>query len=221
MKTKILNALKTEYSKLGLGDKAFDGVASFLEKTITDENDIITSIKGDGVVALLKSIQGESDSLRNARVKAERDLEDYKKSHPDSTPKEPEQKEPEKPEINPQLAKFMADFEEMKTRYAQKEESERRATMMSDVRRKLEESNRGHNAILNLVLKNPEIAKDDTAETLSDRLSKEYDAQYKAFYGDGIVPPFGGSVTPMNEKDPFKDVVSSLQRSGILDQDKE
>ena len=37
MKTKILNALRTEYANLGLGDKAFDGVASFLEKTITEE----------------------------------------------------------------------------------------------------------------------------------------------------------------------------------------
>ena len=38
MKEKILVALKTKYSNLGFGAKALDGVASILEKSVTDES---------------------------------------------------------------------------------------------------------------------------------------------------------------------------------------
>ena len=70
MKDKILNALRTEYANLGLGEKAFDGVASFLEKTVTEEDKIAEAVKEESVRNLLKSIQGESDSLRNKAAQA-------------------------------------------------------------------------------------------------------------------------------------------------------
>ena len=80
MKAKILNALKTKYANLGLGDKAFDGVASFLEKTITKEEEIEGVITREDTATLLKSIQGETDSLRTKHAQAVKDFEDYKAS---------------------------------------------------------------------------------------------------------------------------------------------
>lgn len=46
MKEKILVALKTKYSNLGFGAKALDGVASILEKSVTDESQIETAVSG-------------------------------------------------------------------------------------------------------------------------------------------------------------------------------
>ena len=55
MKTKILSKLKTKYSNLGFGEKAFDGVADYLSKTVTEESQIEAAIAG--VEPLLKAFQ--------------------------------------------------------------------------------------------------------------------------------------------------------------------
>lgn len=62
MKTKILTALKTKYSNLGFNAKALDGVASVLEKTITDETQIDDAV--NGVEGLLRVFQSDSDRHR-------------------------------------------------------------------------------------------------------------------------------------------------------------
>ncbi|MBK5723002.1 hypothetical protein JGH11_19215 [Dysgonomonas sp. Marseille-P4677] len=67
MKAKILEALKTKYKTLGLGESAFSGVAEILEKTITDETQIETAVAG--VEAWLKVAQGEGDRVRNDKAK--------------------------------------------------------------------------------------------------------------------------------------------------------
>lgn len=72
MKEKILAALKTKYTNLGFGEKAFTGVAEYLAATVTDENQIETVIAG--VEPLLKSFQGDIDKRVNdavAKTKAE------------------------------------------------------------------------------------------------------------------------------------------------------
>ena len=89
MRKKIAEALRNRYSNLGLTEKAFDGVAGMLEKTVTEESQIQSAIESEEVSALLKSIQGETDALRTARTQAQRELEDYKKSHPET--KKPEE----------------------------------------------------------------------------------------------------------------------------------
>ena len=90
MKEKILSALKTKYSNLGFGDKAFDGVAEFLSKTITKEEDVETGIAG--VEMLLKAFQGDIDKVRTELSTKTKELEDLKKKSP-----EPPKPEPPKP----------------------------------------------------------------------------------------------------------------------------
>ena len=65
MKGKILVALKTKYKTFGFGDKAFDGVADYLSKTVTEESQIETAISG--VEGLLKAFQGDIDTVRNEK----------------------------------------------------------------------------------------------------------------------------------------------------------
>lgn len=72
MKQKILEALKTKYAKLGFGQKAFDGVADYLSKTVTKEEEIETAIAG--VEGLLKAFQSDADKTRTEKSEAERKI---------------------------------------------------------------------------------------------------------------------------------------------------
>lgn len=86
MKEKILISLKTKYKTLGFGDKAFDGVADFLSKTVTEESQIETAI--GGVEGLLKAFQGDIDSVRNEKAGLQKQLDELKKpiDKPDPNP---------------------------------------------------------------------------------------------------------------------------------------
>lgn len=91
MKEKILVALKTKYKTFGFGDKAFDGVADYLSKTVTEESQIETAISG--VEGLLKAFQGDIDTVRNEKSGLQKQLDELKTKteNPDPIPK-PEDK---------------------------------------------------------------------------------------------------------------------------------
>lgn len=76
MKEKILVALKTKYKTFGFGDKAFDGVADYLSKTVTEESAIETAI--GGVENLLKAFQGDIDTVRNEKSGLQKQLDELK-----------------------------------------------------------------------------------------------------------------------------------------------
>ena len=79
MKEKILVALKTKYSNLGFGAKALDGVASILEKSVTDESQIETAVSG--VEPFLKVFQSDADRART-EYNALKGLYDELKANP-------------------------------------------------------------------------------------------------------------------------------------------
>lgn len=62
MKNKLFTALKTKYANLGFGDKAFDGVAELLSKTVADESGIDTAVAS--AEPWLRFMQSETDKLR-------------------------------------------------------------------------------------------------------------------------------------------------------------
>jgi septal ring factor EnvC (AmiA/AmiB activator) len=90
MKGKILVALKTKYKTFGFGDKAFDGVADYLSKTVTEESQIETAISG--VEGLLKAFQGDIDTVRNEKSGLQKQLDELKTKienpNPNLKPKE-------------------------------------------------------------------------------------------------------------------------------------
>lgn len=77
MKTKILQQLKQRYSNLGVSDKAFDGVADFLSKTITEEERIAESVAG--AESFLKAYQSDVDKERTSASALRKELEVLKK----------------------------------------------------------------------------------------------------------------------------------------------
>lgn len=78
MKTKLLNALKQGYKKLGLADSAFERVATFGETFITSEEQIPDFVKMSE--SLLKAEQSAADRVRTELNSKIKELEGEKSS---------------------------------------------------------------------------------------------------------------------------------------------
>ena len=213
MKENIKNALKTEYAKMGLGDKAFDGVASFLAKTITKEEEIDGVIKSEDTKNLLKAFQGESDSLRNRAAQLEKDFNAYKEAHPAKSDPDPE---PPKNEPEPEWAKKLREQNErILARQGADDAARALKENLSAVEGKLKSAGCTNPGILKGVLKGFALAKDETVDQATERLKGEYNASYKETFGEGPVPPvgsqtFGDAKTAVEKKNEF------LRSQGLL-----
>lgn len=96
MKTKILQQLKQRYSNLGVSDKAFDGVAEFLSKTITEEERIAESVAG--AESFLKAYQSDVDKERTSASALRKELEALKKeTQPKPTDPKPSDNQGDEP----------------------------------------------------------------------------------------------------------------------------
>ena len=143
MKEKLLAALKTKYANLGFGVKAFDGVADYLSKTVTEENQIETAI--GGVEGLLKSFQGDIDKVRGEKTELQRQIDELKKPKPQDPPKpsDPPKPDPDEP------AWFKA--------YREKQEAEQSALKSEIDGFKKKETQSGYLAKLTTALKEKNI----------------------------------------------------------------
>ena len=135
MKEKILVALKTKYKTFGFGDKAFDGVADYLSKTVTEESQIETAI--GGVEGLLKAFQGDIDTVRNEKSGLQKQLDELKTKieNPNPNPK---------PEDKPDMATIIADavsaaVKPLSDKLAQFETEKTQATRQEQVMAKAKE----------------------------------------------------------------------------------
>ena len=216
MKAKILNALKTKYANLGLGDKAFDGVASFLEKTITKEEEIEGVITREDTATLLKSIQGETDSLRTKHAQAVKDFEDYKKLHPDTKP-DPKEGEGKADPAEPEWAKKLREQNEaILAAQAKREKDEKDATTLASVKSALEKAGCTNAGILNLTLKGFALKENEKDEDAVKRVTEEYNANIKATFGEGVVPPAGGGTQTPDAKAAREAHNEYLRKRGLL-----
>lgn len=210
MKDKIIAALKTTYANLGLSDKAFGGVASILEKTVTKEEDITAAVAAPEISALVKAIQGETDSLRNKNTQISKELDELKRQKND----EPE-KEDKPGGKDDAMAALVAKVEEMEKRMKERDEQSRHDARIASIKEKLVSGGSKNENILGLVLKGAAISDDETDESAAERLKKEYDTTYKQFYGDGLTPPAGGG-TGAEGDNPDKALIDALVKSGKL-----
>lgn len=214
MKEKILEALKTTYAKLGLSDEAFDGVASLLEKTVTEESQIATAIGGDEVQTLLKTIQGNIDSWRNKFYDTDRALKDYKKAHPETSGKEGD-KGGEGDGNEPEWAKTLRQQNEtLLSKMKERDDAERNTAALANVRESLKTKGCVNEGVLALVLDKFALGKDETEDAATERLKARYDTSYTAIFGTAPVPPVGGG---SGEPKPAYDAMrKSLADQGYL-----
>jgi hypothetical protein len=197
MKEKIKNALKTEYAKMGLSDKAFDGVASFLVKTITKEEEIDGVIKQEDTKNLLKAFQGESDSLRNRAAQLEKDFNAYKESHPDKTDDDDADDDKESKaakELRDQIAALTARLDK------QDKDEKNRATL--NAAKEAAKANGCTNAkALSLTERLFSVKDEESQEDASKRFEDEYNKVVKEYFGSSPTPfGGGGSMSDADEK---------------------
>ena len=80
MKEKVLAALKTRYSNLGLSEKVLGRVAAYLAKTVKDETEIENAVSDSDVKDMLSEMQSDADRLRTEKQKIQSELEELKKT---------------------------------------------------------------------------------------------------------------------------------------------
>lgn len=214
MKEKIASALKTEYANLGLSERAIDGVASFLEKTVTEESGIADAIKQEGVKVLLKSFQGDADSARNRYATLQKELEDYKKAHPDTKPDDDKGKGGDE---EPQWAK---DLREQNAKIleaqAKREKADKDAATFASVKAALEKAGCSNAGILNLTLKGFALGENESESDAVTRLTEEYNANVKATFGEGGAAPAGGGKRTPDTKAERDARNAYLEKRGLL-----
>lgn len=194
MKTKILAALKTKYSNLGLSDKAFDGVAALLVKTVTKDEEIDTAVAGSEVEVLLKSIQSSVDAERTKAAQAAKDLEDYKKAHPEQGGGGDN---PEVKQLKADLEKQKSELDTLKADYENQIKQGKYNALRDQVKGKANELNVSNVPIWNDVVASAEIKDDSTVDTILESVKTAYEAKLKAYIGDGAAPYRGdGSPKP-------------------------
>lgn len=141
MKVKLLSALKTKYNNLGFGDKAFDGVADYLSKTVTEENQIETAISG--VEGLLKAFQGDIDKVRGEKTELQKKYDELEKNKSDKKDDKKDDSNPDEP------AWFKA--------YREKQETEQTALKQEIEGFKKKETQTGYSEKLKTALKEKNI----------------------------------------------------------------
>lgn len=220
MKEKILAALKTAYAKLGLSDKAFDGVASLLEKTVTEEAQIATAVGGDDVKALLTAIQGQVDSFRNKLSDKEKELDDYKEKHPDKKddqdPDGDQNKEPE------WARKLRESNERIEARFKADDDAKRRTETLTEIEGKLKKEispSSFNQGVFKSTLKGFVLGEKEEIDDAVKRLKGDYDAALKETFGNGPIPGVGfnsyaDAKTATESKNKF------LREQGLLPQEK-
>ena len=217
MKQKIIAALKTRYKNIGLGEKAFDGVAAFLEKTVTKEEDIEATVAGDDVAALVRAIQGDQDSLRARNTELQRSLDELKAAGSGNTDPNPGK---ESATDDAALKELRERFDKLEANYRRAMARERNSGIAAELRRKLKDRGSDCEPVLDLILKDLQIAETDTADTLVDRCVASYDKTYKRFYGDGPAPRSGKAAPEGYKRGDFSKEVERLRSEGKLPQQK-
>lgn len=218
MRKKIAEALRNRYANLGLTEKAFDGVAGMLEKTVTEESQIQTAIEADEVSALLKSIQGESDALRTAKAQAQRELEDYKKSHPETKKPEEGKSGDEGEDGNTELLKQLKSIQD---RLDERDRREKSAQILSEVDRLMKEKGAVNDFIRRMTLRDMKAGEGDTAETLAEKYKADYDRNFKEAYGNGPTPPAGvGGAAGEFRKGDYAPYAEALRKEGLIPEKK-
>ena len=218
---KIKNALKTEYAKMGLGDKAFDGVASFLVKTITKDDEIDGVIKSEDTKNLLKAFQGETDSLRNRAAQLEKDFNAYKQSHPEEQGKPGEQGKPNEQNDEPEWARKLREQNEaLVERLNAQDMARKHEAVLASVKSRLEKEGCTNKGILNATLKGFSMGEKETEDAAVERLKADYQASFKDTFGDGPVPPIGGNVFGDDPKNAANAKNAFLREQGLLPTEK-
>ena len=185
---RIKSALKTEYKGLGLGDKTIDRLATYVQGLVENEDDIATAVKRDDVKLIATSIQGEIDGIRKAKQAAEEELEEYKKSHPDTKTDPPQDTKDDS--VKELLDKYNA----LAARLDAQDKEAKRKAVISAAKKAAKEAGCTNEKALALTERLFSVKDDESNEDAAKRFEADYNSNVKEYFGDGITP-FQGAYT--------------------------
>ena len=194
MKAKISEALKTRYKTLGFTDRAFDGVADYLSKIVTKDEEV------DGIVTgaepLLKAFQGDADK------RVTEALAKVKPPEPPQPPVKPDEKPAEQKVEAPDWVKTLIDTNKsMMDKIAALELNQTLAGQHSRIKSKLEEA------------KVPEIY---YSKLISGRTFKD-DTEIETFTGEVVTgwDQIKQSLADESLGQSHKPILGSQQKDGV------
>lgn len=195
----ILNALKQEYIKLGLSEKALDGVADILKETITEETKILETVKG--MEPLLKTFQSEIDRERGQKSALQKELNELK-SKIDIQPKE---EKPADTEIDAILVKLKA-HEEL---IAKMTEEKFKDTALRNIKRGLDEKKipqSYYEPLLSTTKINSETDINELIKVIDENYTKLEEELSKTRFA-GAIPPEKG-IGDINSMESFAKIIT-------------
>ncbi len=208
MKNKIKEALKQGFPNLGLSEKAFDGVASFLETTVTEDAQIEGAVKS--AETLLKAFQGEVDRERSSRSALQKELDDLKKKV-EPKPQEPTPKKDEpQPKPNDEILKTI---QALTDKITAMETEKARTSLLGSVEAMLTDK-KVPKSYFTPLLQARSFGEQDTAEGIA----KEIESQYEALEVEIAKERFGGitiperSAPPVNDLDAFANAIKESNK---------
>ena len=215
MKATIIDAFKTKHKSFGLSNEAIDRIASALEKTVTKEDEIAGALESATTMSLIASeLQKMRDKEIQTRSDLQKSFDTYKEAHPDTTDKDKD-KTPE-----PEWAKKLREQNEaILAAQAKREKDEKDASTLASVKSALEKAGCTNAGILNLTLKGFALKDKETEEDAVKRVTEEYNANIKATFGEGVVPPAGGGQQTPDAKAARDAHNAYLRKRGLLPQE--
>jgi hypothetical protein len=160
------------------------------------------------MLLIMKEMQGSADVLRASNAKIQKELDDFKK--PTTPTPAPVAENPYKE----QFEEMQRMHKEMMDKFAENERKARNESILASVHTKMKAMGCTNEYIRTTTLAGITIGDNDTADSLAERYKPAYDANCKAAFGDGYIPPKGG-VNGGDEID-FSAMVAGLQASGDL-----
>lgn len=213
MQKTYVSALGTKYADFGFSKEVFDRVALQRLKTIGKAEEIESDVASPDVLLLLmKEMQGSNDVLRTKVTQTQKELDDLKKNQPNNQTTQTQQ-EPES-ELAKQLQTLTELVTTMQTERAAEKKKAQADAIISQVHAKMKSMGCTNEYIRTATLAGITIGDNDTADSLAERYKSAYDANCKAAFGDGYIPPKGG-INGGDEID-FSAMVAGLQASGDL-----
>lgn len=220
MKANIIDAFKTKHKSFGLSNEAIDRIASALEKTVTKEDEIAGALESATTMSLIASeLQKMRDKEIQTRSDLQKSFDTYKEAHPDTKPDKDKDKDKDT-DSEPEWAKKLREQNEaILAAQAKREKDEKDASTLASVKSALEKAGCTNAGILNLTLKGFALKDKETEEDAVKRVTEEYNANIKATFGEGVVPPAGGGDPNPNTKAARDAHNAYLRKRGLLPQE--
>lgn len=218
MEEKIYQALLQKLGKTSLSERTIRAKAARMLKKITKDDemtdDVITDAVGD-----LKDIEGQlnhdiSEKVSETKKNSDEEIKTLKAEIKRLGGNPPAKEGNE--EIEKIRAEYDAKFAAYDAKIKEEEKKKKDSEILSKVKEliKTEKYGCANEAVSNIVMRGCIVGDNDTAEMIADRIKKDYDAQCKLLYPDGVTPR-GGSSAPKTEFD-GKAEVERLRAAGLI-----